>query len=159
MDKIRIRVEVNGKPLSAEIEPHVTLLEFIRVHLGLTGTKEGCGRGDCGACTVLVDGEPVLSCIKMAFQVDGCSITTIEGIGENERLDILQRCFVDHGAIQCGFCTPAMILVAKALLRRQPNPSRDMIRRAISGVLCRCTGYRKIVDAIETAAGEQGGGR
>jgi len=158
MDKVRIRLEVNGKPVSAEIEPHVTLIEFLREHLGLTGTKQGCGRGDCGACTVLVNGKPVLSCIKMAFQVDGCSITTIEGIGEDEKLDIIQRCFIDQGAIQCGFCTPAMILVAKALLAEDPQPSREAIRHAISGVLCRCTGYEKIVDAIELAS-KQGGGQ
>ncbi|RLF43233.1 MAG: (2Fe-2S)-binding protein [Thermoplasmata archaeon] len=158
MDKVRIRLEVNGKPVSAEIEPHVTLIEFLREHLGLTGTKQGCGRGDCGACTVLINGKPVLSCIKMAFQVDGCSITTIEGIGEDEKLDIIQRCFIDQGAIQCGFCTPAMILVAKALLAEDPQPSREAIRRAISGVLCRCTGYKKIVDAIELAS-KQGGGQ
>ena len=158
MDKVRIRLEVNGKPVSAEIEPHVTLIEFLREHLALTGTKQGCGRGDCGACTVLINGKPVLSCIKMAFQVDGCSITTIEGIGEDEKLDIIQRCFIDQGAIQCGFCTPAMILVAKALLAEDPQPSREAIRRAISGVLCRCTGYKKIVDAIELAS-KQGGGQ
>ncbi len=159
MDSVRIKFEVNGKPVSVVVEPNLTLLELLRDRLGLLGTKQGCGRGDCGTCTVLVDGKPILSCIKMAFQVDGCSITTIEGISENDKLSILQRAFVDEGAIQCGFCTPAMILVAKALLDSDPRPSRQKIREAISGVLCRCTGYKKIVDAIEIASKQEAGGR
>lgn len=158
MQKRRIKVIVNDKPVVAEVSIGLRLIDFLRDELGLLGTKEGCGRGDCGACTVLLDGKPILSCLKLAFQVDGSSITTIEGIGSGEGLSIIQRCFVESGAIQCGFCTPAMILVGKALLDWNPSPSREEIRRAISGVLCRCTGYRKIVDAIESASKQIKGG-
>jgi carbon-monoxide dehydrogenase small subunit len=152
MAKVRVKLRVNGGEVSAEIEPRLSLLAFLREHLGLIGTREGCGHGDCGSCTVLIDGKPALSCIMFAFQADGRSVTTIEGISEGDRLDIVQQCFIDRGAIQCGFCTPAMVLVAKALLEANPHPTRDEIRRAISGVLCRCTGYKKIVDAIEEAS-------
>jgi aerobic-type carbon monoxide dehydrogenase small subunit (CoxS/CutS family) len=152
MAKVRVKLRVNGGEVSAEIEPRLSLLTFLREHLGLIGTREGCGHGDCGSCTVLIDGKPALSCIMFAFQADGRSVTTIEGISEGDRLDIVQQCFIDKGAIQCGFCTPAMVLVAKALLEANPHPTRDEIRRAISGVLCRCTGYKKIVDAIEEAS-------
>ncbi len=152
MEKRRIKLTVNGKPVVAEVSVRLRLLDFLRDDLGLLGTKEGCGRGDCGTCTVLLDGKPILSCIKLAFQADGKSITTIEGISDSTKLSVIQKCFVESGAIQCGFCTPAMILVGKALLDSNPNPSREEIRQAISGVLCRCTGYRKIVDAIELAS-------
>lgn len=152
MSKIRISLKVNGSVVAGEVEPGLSLLAFLRDRLGLVGTREGCGRGDCGSCTVLVDGRPVLSCIMFAFQADGRSVTTIEGISEGINLDIIQQCFVDKGAIQCGFCTPAMILVAESLLDEKPHPSRHEIRQAISGVLCRCTGYKKIVDAIEEAS-------
>jgi carbon-monoxide dehydrogenase small subunit len=158
MNKLRISFRVNDKPVDAEVEPGVNMLTFLREHVGLLGTREGCGKGDCGSCTVLVDGKPALSCIMFAFQGDGKSITTIEGISDGERLDIVQQCFIEKGAIQCGFCTPAMILVAKALLDEARHPSRDEIRQAISGVLCRCTGYKKVVDAVEEASIRKAGG-
>lgn len=158
MGKVKVTLTVNGTEVSADVEPGVTLLAFLREHLDLLGTKEGCGRGDCGTCTVLVDGRPALSCIMLAFQADGKAITTIEGIADDERLDIVQACFIEKGAIQCGFCTPAMVLVAKALLKERPHPSRQEIRQAISGVLCRCTGYRKVVDAVEEASARKAGG-
>jgi carbon-monoxide dehydrogenase small subunit len=152
MTSVDLNLEVNGKQARARVRGDRSLLAFLREDLGLLGTREACGRGDCGSCTVLVDGRPVLSCIMLAFQAEGRRVTTIEGIGEGEKLDIVQRCFVEKGAIQCGFCTPAMILVAKALLAEDPKPTRGRIREAISGVLCRCTGYKKIVDAIEAAS-------
>lgn len=157
MGNIKISVKVNGNEVTADVVPGLTLLEFLRDRLGLVGTREGCGRGDCGSCTVLVDGKPVLSCIMFAFQAAGKSITTIEGISNGDRLDIIQKCFVEKGAIQCGFCTPAMVLTAKSLLDENPHPSRYQIRQAISGVLCRCTGYNKIVDAIEEASVRKAG--
>jgi carbon-monoxide dehydrogenase small subunit len=158
MAKTTIKVIVNGESVHREVEAGMSLLAFLREVLELKGTREGCGHGDCGSCTVLVDGEPRLSCIMFAFQADGRRITTIEGLSKGE-LDVVQRCFVEKGAIQCGFCSPAMILVGKALLESEPGPSRERIREAISGVLCRCTGYKKIVDAIEEAsAGRAGGG-
>jgi carbon-monoxide dehydrogenase small subunit len=150
--KLEINLTVNGSDVTVEIEPRLSLLALLRDHLGLKGTREGCGHGDCGSCTVLLDGKPVLSCIMFAFQAAGRSVTTIEGISEGEKLDIVQACFIDKGGIQCGFCTPAMVLVAKALLEENARPTRYEIRQAISGVLCRCTGYRKIVDAIEEAS-------
>jgi carbon-monoxide dehydrogenase small subunit len=158
MSKVRINLTVNGSPVDTEVGSGTNLLSFLREHLGLTGTRQGCGRGDCGSCTVLVDGKPALSCIMFAFQAGGKSVTTIEGLSDGERLDIVQQCFIDKGAIQCGFCTPAMILVAKALLDEGAHPSRDEIRQAISGVLCRCTGYKKVVDAVEEASIRKAGG-
>ena len=146
---------MNGETVEAEVPPGLTLLRFLRDELGLNGTKQGCGKGDCGSCTVLVEDKPVLSCITFAFQVDGKSITTIEGVGAGDRLSRIQELFVKCGAVQCGFCTPAMILVGESFLRTNPNPTRAEIRDAISGVLCRCTGYRKIVDAIGEASKEQ----
>lgn len=156
MSRIPLEIKVNGRDLKTEVEAHWSLLRFLREGLGLLGTREGCGKGDCGTCTVLLDGEPVMACIMFAFQAEGKHVTTIEGVGEGERLDVVQRCFVEKGAIQCGFCTPAMVLVAKALLAREAAPSRQEIRQAIAGVLCRCTGYKKIVDAVEAAAAERG---
>jgi aerobic carbon-monoxide dehydrogenase small subunit len=156
MSLIPLEIKVNGRDLTTEVETHWSLLRLLREGLGLLGTREGCGRGDCGTCTVLLDGEPVLSCIMFAFQAHGKSVTTIEGIADGERLDLVQRCFVEKGAIQCGFCTPAMVLVAKSLLAKVARPSRQEIRQAIAGVLCRCTGYKKIVDAVEAAAAERG---
>jgi carbon-monoxide dehydrogenase small subunit len=151
MSSIRIELTVNGEQVSREVDPALSLLNFLREELGLKGTREGCGHGDCGSCTVLVDGKPMLSCIMFAFQAGGKSVTTIEGLSDGEP-DVIQKCFVEKGAIQCGFCSPAMILVGKALLDTNSHPTRDQIREAISGVLCRCTGYRKIVDAIQEAA-------
>jgi carbon-monoxide dehydrogenase small subunit len=158
MSRMRISLRVNDKPVDAEVEPGMNMLTFLRKHVGLLGTREGCGKGDCGSCTVLVDGKPALSCIMFAFQAEGRAVTTIEGISDGERLDIVQQCFIEKGAIQCGFCTPAMILVAKALLDEVRHPSRDEIRQAISGVLCRCTGYKKVVDAVEEASIRKAGG-
>lgn len=133
------------------------LLDVLREVLGLTGTKEGCGEGECGACTVLVDGKPVDSCLVLIGQVQGRAITTIEGLSNGKELHPLQQAFIDEGAIQCGYCTPGMILAAKALLDSNPNPGEEEIRRSISGNLCRCTGYQKIIKAVQAACsgGEQ----
>ena len=147
-----IELTVNGQPVEAVVEPNRTLLQFLREDLGLTGTKHGCGLGDCGACTVILDGQPVNSCLVLAMQANGKEVLTIEGLAENGKLHPIQQAFVDKGAIQCGFCTPGMILSAKALLDANPKPTEEDIRMAISGNLCRCTGYQKIVEAIGEAA-------
>ncbi len=143
-----IHVTVNCKALELTVEPNQTLLEVIRETLCLTGTKAGCLVGDCGACTVLVDGMPVNSCLMLAVQADGKQVTTIEGVETIQGLHPLQTAFVDRGAIQCGYCTPGMILSAKSLLDRNPRADEAEIRKAISGNLCRCTGYQKIVEAV-----------
>ena len=148
----RIQFNINEDPISLEVEPHWTLLRVIRDELGLTGTKEGCGEGDCGACTILLDGRAVNSCLILAVDADGKSITTIEGLAHGGELHLLQRVFLERGAVQCGFCTPGMILTAKALLDQKPHPTEGEIRLAIAGNLCRCTGYSKIVEAIQAAA-------
>jgi len=155
--KQTIELKVNGELYKVEIEPRRTLLEVLREKLGLTGTKEGCGKGDCGHCTVLIDGEPVCSCLTLAIEAQGHDIVTIEGLAEGGKLHPLQQAFVDYGAIQCGFCTPGMILAAKSLLDKNPDPTEDEIKEAISGNLCRCTGYVKIIDAIKAAAKQKGG--
>jgi len=147
--KHAIELKVNGETYSLEIEPRRTLLEVLRENLGLTGTKEGCGKGDCGHCTVLVDGNPVYSCLTLAVEMEKKDIVTIEGLAEGEKLHPIQQAFVDYGAIQCGFCTPGMILSAKALLNENPTPTEDEIKEAISGNFCRCTGYIKIIEAIQ----------
>ncbi|MDR3591159.1 MAG: (2Fe-2S)-binding protein [Negativicutes bacterium] len=149
----QIECVVNGKKTSAKVRPDKLLADFLREDLGLTGTKKGCGVGECGACTVIVDGRTVNSCLLLAVAVDGCSVITVEGLGSGDNLDALQQAFIDHGAVQCGFCTPGMLLSAKALLDKTPKPTRGEIKRAISGNLCRCTGYTKIVDAIASVAG------
>ena len=151
--KVLCTLDVNGTRHELALEPATTLLEALRDHLGLTGTKRGCDLGDCGACTVLVDGRPRLSCITLALSVQGRAITTIEGLERRGGLHPLQDAFDRHGAVQCGFCTPGMILSAKALLDGNPHPTRDEIREGIAGNLCRCTGYQKIVEAVEDAAG------
>ena len=143
-----IHITVNHQPIDLEVEPNQTLLEVVRERLCLTGTKAGCLVGDCGACTVLVDGRPVNSCLMLAVQAEGKQVMTIEGVGTPQGLHPLQTAFVDKGAIQCGYCTPGMILSAKSLLDRNPRAEEAEIRRAISGNLCRCTGYQKIVEAI-----------
>ena len=148
----RISLTINDEFHSVDVEPHWTLLRLLRERLGLTGTKEGCGEGECGSCTVLVDGKPVSSCLVPAVDADSRSVTTIEGLAKDGQLHPLQTAFIEKGAIQCGFCTPGMILAAKALLDRQPSPSEEEIRLAIVGNLCRCTGYAKIVEAIQAAA-------
>ncbi|MGB9617692.1 MAG: (2Fe-2S)-binding protein [Desulfomonilaceae bacterium] len=150
--KTIISLTVNGEQVEAAVEPNKTLVQFLREDLGLTGTKHGCGLGDCGACTVIMDGKPVNSCLVLAVQAHGREVLTIEGLAENGKLHPIQQAFVDKGAIQCGFCTPGMILSAKALLAENPQPTEQEIRTAISGNLCRCTGYQKIVEAIQEAA-------
>lgn len=153
--KVQIELKVNGLPYKVEVEPRQTLLELIREDLELTGTKEGCGLGECGTCTVLLDGKPIKSCITLAVQANGQEVTTIEGVEKPDgTLHPLQQAFIDHGAIQCGFCTPGMILSAKALLDENPCPTEVEVRKAIAGNLCRCTGYQKIVEAIMAAAGK-----
>ncbi len=147
-----IQLSVNGETVEAAVEPNRTLVQFLREDLGLTGTKHGCGLGDCGACTVILDGRPVNSCLVLAVQANGRDLVTIEGLAENGKLHPIQQAFVEQGAIQCGFCSPGMILSAKALLDENPRPTELEIRTAISGNLCRCTGYQKIVEAIQSAA-------
>jgi len=150
--KSLIQLTVNGRLVEAAVEPNRTLLQFLREDLELTGSKHGCGLGDCGACTVILDGKPVNSCLVLAVQANGREVLTIEGLAENGKLHPIQQAFVDKGAIQCGFCSPGMILSAKALLDANPRPTEQEIRLAISGNLCRCTGYQKIVEAIGEAA-------
>ena len=154
---MKLQVTVNSDPYRREIEPDATLLSVLRDVLGLTGTKWGCKTGDCGACTVLVDGEPVLSCLQLACQVDGSAITTVEGLEKHGELNDLQRAFVRSGAAQCGFCTPGMLMAAEALLEQHAAPNEAEVREALAGNLCRCTGYNKIVDAILEVAGERAG--
>lgn len=146
-----IRLKVNGIDYILNIDEDIRLIDLLRDNLGLTGTKEGCGEGECGACTVIMDGVSVNSCLVMAFQADGSNILTIEGLEEEGKLHPIQKAFIEEGAIQCGYCTPGMIMSVKALLDKQPYPSREEIRKGISGNLCRCTGYNKIVDATEMA--------
>ncbi len=146
---MKIKFKLNGKPLQIEVPPHWTLLRLLREKLGLTGTKEGCGIGECGACTVLMDGMPVNACLILAPKVRGRKVETIEGLGSRESLHPLQKSFIDHGAIQCGFCTPGILMSSKALLEKNSNPNREEIKEAISGHLCRCTGYHQIIEAIE----------
>jgi carbon-monoxide dehydrogenase small subunit len=144
---------VNGNRYEVIIEPHMLLIDVLRDKLGFTGTKYACGAGDCGACTVLIDGEPSFSCLTLAIMAKGKSILTIEGLADGTELHPIQQAFVDKGAVQCGFCTPGMVLSAKALLDENPDPTRDEIKSALAGNLCRCTGYVKIIDAVEAAAG------
>lgn len=152
MNKLTIELIINGKKRKVETTPSTRLLDLIRDDLHLTGTKEGCGKGECGACTVIMNGELVASCLILAPQADGAVITTIEGVGDGENLDPVQEAFIETGAVQCGFCTPGMILAAKKLLEENPHPTEEEIKRGISGNLCRCTGYQKIIDAIKLAA-------
>ena len=152
--KRMIELNVNGEAHTVIAEDHRTLLEVLRESLGLTGTKEACDLGDCGACTVLIDGKPTLSCLTLALDAQGKEITTIEGLAKNGQLHPVQKAFVDKGAVQCGFCSPGMILTSKALLDNNPHPTEHEVRQGISGNLCRCTGYVKIVDAVLAAAEE-----
>jgi aerobic-type carbon monoxide dehydrogenase small subunit (CoxS/CutS family) len=152
MRKQEIQLEINGNTYSISVLPQRTLLEVLREDLGLIGTKEGCSEGECGVCTVLLDGSPVRSCLLLVVDVRGRKITTIEGLSKNGRLHPIQNAFIEHGAIQCGFCTPGMILSAKALLDENPSPTEEDIRVALSGNLCRCTGYVKIFKAVQAAA-------
>ena len=154
MKKTAMTLTVNNETYDVIANPNRTLIEVLRDDLHLTGTKEGCGEGVCGSCTVLVDGTPVRSCLTLAAAVEGKEVTTIEGLSEGQRLHPVQEAFVSHHAIQCGFCSPGMILTAYALLRENPNPTEEEIRRAISGNVCRCTGYAKIVEAVKSLAAE-----
>jgi aerobic carbon-monoxide dehydrogenase small subunit len=149
---MRMRFILNGNEVCVDAAPDRKVADLLREDLGLTGTKEGCGAGECGACTILVDGESRLSCLMLAAQIEGLQITTIEGLGTNGSLHPVQEAFVEHGAVQCGFCTPGMVLSSVALLQHRPRPTREEIRRGLSGNLCRCTGYVKIVDAVEAAS-------
>jgi aerobic carbon-monoxide dehydrogenase small subunit len=152
--KLAITLTINGQRHEVLTEPHRTLLDVLRADLGLTGTKENCLEAECGVCTVLVDGRTVNACILLAPQCQGREVLTIEGLGRDGQLHPLQRAFIDHGAVQCGYCIPAMILSAKAFLDEHPTPSEGQVREALAGNLCRCTGYQKIVDAVLAAARE-----
>ncbi|MBN2543709.1 (2Fe-2S)-binding protein [bacterium] len=146
---MKINLKINNKDYSIDIEPNITLLDLLRDELGLTGTKRGCEIGECGACTVIMDGEAVNSCLVLAPQTDGAEIITVEGLEENGELSKLQKSFIEHEAVHCGFCTPGMLMSAKALLDKNPNPTVEEIKTAIAGNLCRCTGYKQIVEAIQ----------
>jgi carbon-monoxide dehydrogenase small subunit len=154
MTKELLSLRVNGEPHTVAAEPHHTLLEVLREELQLTGTKHGCELGECGACTVLVDGEPQLSCLVLALECEGRPVQTIEGLARGPELHPLQAAFTDFGGSQCGYCTPGVIMTAKALLERNPHPTPQEIKEATAGNLCRCTGYNQIVEAIEGAAAE-----
>lgn len=149
---MELEFKVNDKAYSLEVDPESRLLDVLREELGLTGAKEGCGEGECGACTVIMDDLAVNSCLVLASQARGKEILTVEGLAANGELDRMQQAFIDNGAIQCGFCTPGMLMSAKALLLREPNPTEEEIRTALAGNLCRCTGYVNIVNAIKDAA-------
>jgi carbon-monoxide dehydrogenase small subunit len=158
--QVLVRLHVNGEPHTVAVAAQATLLEALRTSLGLTGVKQGCDKGDCGACTVLAKetgapgrGEPILSCLTLAQDAQTLEITTIEGLGTQRGLDVVQRAFIDCGALQCGFCQPGMMLSARALLDRCPKPELAQIQEALSGNLCRCTGYTKIIEAVQVAAG------
>lgn len=153
MKTIQLNLTVNEKPYSLEVASNLRLVDLLRDQLGLTGTKEGCGVGECGACTVIMNGQIVNSCLVLAGQVEGAMITTIEGVqGPEGQLHPIQQAFIDKGAVQCGYCTPGMVLSAKALLDQNPDPTLEEIKEGISGNLCRCTGYQQIIEAVEDAA-------
>jgi carbon-monoxide dehydrogenase small subunit len=150
--KAQIKFTLNGEPADVSFAPHKTLLEVLREDVGLTGTKHGCELGECGTCTVLIDGKPVLSCLTLGLDADGSEVVTIEGMAQGPELHPLQDTFADLGAAQCGYCTPGFLLVARALLDKNPNPALDEIKEALAGNLCRCTGYIKIYEAVQLAA-------
>jgi carbon-monoxide dehydrogenase small subunit len=150
--RLPLGLTVNGERAESAVDPTKTLLEVLREDLQLTGTKHGCELGECGACAVLLDGEPVLSCLVLAPECEGRAVVTVEGLARDGRLDPLQDTFADLGGSQCGYCTPGILITARALLDREPNPSRELIREALSGNLCRCTGYLQIIEAVEAAA-------
>lgn len=152
MQKTQLALRVNDEPVNLAVAPNATLLEVLREDLGLTGTKHGCELGECGACAVLLDGRPVLSCLVLALECEDADVVTVEGLAQDARLDPLQEAFADCGAVQCGYCTPGFLIAAKALLAEQPHPTRSEITEALSGNLCRCTGYVQIVEAVEEAA-------
>lgn len=149
-----ISLTVNGERIKLDVKPNSRLLDILREDLGLTGTKEGCGAGDCGACTVIMNGKAVTSCLVLAVEADGSDILTIEGVSDGDKLHPIQEEFIAHGAIQCGFCTPGMIMSAKAFLDSNPSPTEEEIKKAMAGNLCRCTGYTKIIKAIISASGK-----
>jgi aerobic carbon-monoxide dehydrogenase small subunit len=157
MPKQIINLRLNGHPQELAVEPNWTLLETVREVTGFTGSKEGCGTGDCGACSMIVDGRLITSCLMLGLQADGSSITTVEGLSQNGTLHPVQQAFVDAGGVQCGFCTPGMVMAATALLQRNNNPSFEEIREGLAGNLCRCTGYTKIFQAVELAAARMRG--
>ena len=157
--RIPVTLHVNGAVRTLEVAPWTTLLDALRDRLGLTGTKKGCDHGQCGACTVLVDGQRINSCLKLAASVDGCSVTTIEGLGREGRLDPLQQAFMDHDAFQCGYCTPGQICSARALISEGHAKTRDEVRELMSGNLCRCGAYTNITDAIVAVLAQEGGAR
>ena len=152
---IKLRFILNGKPVETEAADNARLLDVLRDTLGLTGTKEGCGVGECGACTVIVNGAAVDSCLYPALRANGKNVTTIEGLAKDGRLDRLQQAILDHHALQCGFCTPGFIMSAKALLDQNPHPTREEVKVAIAGNLCRCTGYEQLIEAVLDAAGRE----
>lgn len=156
---VQITLKLNGEAMEVSFAPYKTLLEVLREDLDLTGTKHGCELGECGACAVLIDGEPQLSCLVLAVECEGRSVQTVEGLAAGTQLHPLQAAFADHGGSQCGYCTPGMLMTAKALLDSEPQPSRERIREAIAGNICRCTGYNQIVEAIEVAAAEVAGSK
>lgn len=149
---MNISFYLNGRETSVDVSPDRKVVGVLREDLMLTGTKEGCGAGECGACTILVDGHARLSCLMTAAQLQGCRVTTIEGLIENGNIHPVQEAFIENGAVQCGFCTPGMVLAAVNLLEQNPDPTREQIREGLSGNLCRCSGYVKIIDAVEAAA-------
>lgn len=149
---MNIKLTVNGAIHELSVKPHATLLDVIREDLGLTGTKEGCGNGECGACTVIIDGRTANSCITLAVEANGKEITTIEGLSRGEKLHPIQEAFVEVGGMQCGFCTPGMVLSSKTLLEANPNPTEEQIRKGLEGNFCRCTGYTKIIESVKAAA-------
>ena len=159
MKQVEVLLKVNGINYRLNIEPQRTLVEVLRETLGLTGTKKSCSEGECGACTVLMDGKPVTSCLVLALDAQGKEIQTIEGLSDGEKLHPIQEAFLKHGAIQCGFCTPGMVMSAKAFLEEHPKPTAAEVRKGISGNLCRCTGYQQIVDAILAASKVMAGGK
>ncbi len=152
MTKQTINLKINGQPYELAVEPHWTLLETVREQLGLTGSKEGCGTGDCGACSMIVDGRLITSCLMLAPEADGSEVLTIEGLARNGELHPVQQSFIDAGGVQCGYCTPGMIMATKALLDRNSRPTLDDVRLGLAGNLCRCTGYAKIYEAVLAAA-------
>jgi carbon-monoxide dehydrogenase small subunit len=155
--KQEMQFKVNGEEYSVQVDTRRTLLEVLRETLGLTGTKEMCNKGDCGGCTVIMDGKPVLSCLTLAIEAQGRDIMTIEGLAKGYELHPIQKAFVDSGAVQCGYCTPGFIMSAKALLDKTPNPTEDEVKEGIANNICRCTGYVQIVEAIQKAAKAMGG--